>query len=115
MPKKTAAKKPKHSRLGKRLIEAGNEILAHLRGEIQLPGRVIEIPDPKDIRERLGLSQSEFANRFRINLRTLQDWERRRTVPDAAVRAYLTVIQRNPDAVIAALDPPLTSRAGSSV
>jgi putative transcriptional regulator len=54
-------------------------------------------------RKRLGLSQAAFAERFHINLRTLQDWEQAQRVPDQVARAYLRVIERNPDAVIAAL------------
>jgi len=41
--------------------------LAHARGEIKLPTRYVEIPDPVDvkaIRLKLGLSQSEFSKRF---------------------------------------------------
>ncbi|HUQ90176.1 MAG TPA: helix-turn-helix domain-containing protein [Bryobacteraceae bacterium] len=102
---------PKHSVLGERLIAAGKEILAHVRGEIQLDGRTLEVPNPKQIRERLGLSQLQFAHRFHFNLRTLQEWEQGRAVPDSAVRAYLTVIDRNSIAVTAALDPPPLSRA----
>jgi putative transcriptional regulator len=54
-------------------------------------------------RKRLGLSQAAFAERFHINLRTLQDWEQARRVPDQVARAYLRVIERNPEAVEAAL------------
>jgi putative transcriptional regulator len=54
-------------------------------------------------RERLGLTQAAFAERFHIELRTLQDWEQARRVPDQVARAYLRVIERNPDAVAAAL------------
>jgi putative transcriptional regulator len=57
----------------------------------------------RELRERLGLSQAAFAERFHINLRTLQDWEQARRVPDQVARAYLRVIERNPDAVTAAL------------
>lgn len=57
----------------------------------------------RETRERLGLSQAEFAERFHINLRTLQDWEQARRVPDETARAYLRVIERAPDAVAAAL------------
>ena len=57
----------------------------------------------KRIRTRARLSQSEFAMRYGFNVRTLQDWELGRSKPDAAVRAYLTVIARNPDAVEEAL------------
>jgi putative transcriptional regulator len=57
----------------------------------------------RELRERLGLTQAAFAERFHINLRTLQDWEQARRVPDQVARAYLRVIERNPDAVAAAL------------
>jgi putative transcriptional regulator len=62
---------------------------------------------PNDIsraRKRTGLSQAAFAERFHLDLRSLQDWERGRRLPEAAVRAYLRVIERNPDAVAAALE-----------
>ncbi|MBM4275179.1 MAG: helix-turn-helix domain-containing protein [Deltaproteobacteria bacterium] len=62
-------------------------------------------PQVKVIRRALGLSQEEFAARFHIPLGTLRDWEQRRKEPDAAARAYLTVIARNPKAVSDALQP----------
>jgi putative transcriptional regulator len=49
------------------------------------------------------LSQEEFATRFHIPLGTLRDWEQGRKDPDAAARAYLVVIGRNPTAVAEAL------------
>ncbi len=54
-------------------------------------------------RKRLGLSQSRFAERFRIPVATLRDWEQGRHKPDATALAYLTVIERAPDAVERAL------------
>jgi putative transcriptional regulator len=59
------------------------------------PGRV----DVKAIRAKSGLSQSEFAERYGFNLRTLQDWEHRRVQPPSAVPAYLAVIDRFPEMV----------------
>jgi putative transcriptional regulator len=56
------------------------------------------------LRRRLGLSQSEFARQFLLNLRTLQDWEQGRREPEDIARIYLRVIERNPDAVKAALE-----------
>ncbi len=50
-------------------------------------------------REKLGLSQKEFATRFNINLRRLQDWEQGRCAPDSVVLAYLKIIEREPDLV----------------
>jgi DNA-binding transcriptional regulator YiaG len=56
------------------------------------------------LRKRLGLSQAEFARQFMLNLRTLQDWEQRRRKPEDIARTYLRVIERNPNAVKAALE-----------
>ena len=50
-------------------------------------------------RENLGLSQKQFATRYAINLRRLQDWEQGRFAPDSAMLAYLKVIEREPETV----------------
>lgn len=51
------------------------------------------------LRRKLGLTQEEFAAKFRIPVGTLRDWEQGRKFPDAPARAYLTVIAKNPKAV----------------
>lgn len=65
--------------------------------------RMKRTPQVKVIRRALGLSQEDFAARFQIPLGTLRDWEQGRKDPDAAARAYLVVIGRNPAAVSEAL------------
>jgi putative transcriptional regulator len=62
-------------------------------------------PQVRVIRRALRLSQEEFSARFNIPIGTLRDWEQGRKEPDAAARAYLIVIGRNPDAVVKALHP----------
>ena len=57
------------------------------------------------VRKTTGLSQPQFARRFRIPLGTLRDWEQARRQPDAAAFAYLRVIERDPRAVLHALEP----------
>lgn len=57
------------------------------------------------IRRALRLSQDEFAARFHIPVGTLRDWEQGRKEPDAAARAYLRVIAREPETVRRALEP----------
>ncbi len=69
--------------------------------------RMKRTPQVKVIRRALGLSQEMFAARFHIPLGTLRDWEQDRKEPDAAARAYLIVIARNPKAVSDALQPQL--------
>jgi putative transcriptional regulator len=64
-------------------------------------------PQVRVIRRALKLSQEEFAARFNIPIGTLRDWEQGRKDPDAAARAYLKVIGRNPSAVTEALHPAL--------
>jgi putative transcriptional regulator len=80
------------------------QILAHTRGEIELESYYLPGPlDVKAIRLRSGMSQAKFAARFALNPRTLQEWEQHKAEPESAVRAYLTVIDRNPEAVVNAL------------
>jgi len=62
------------------------------------------VPQVKVMRRAFHLTQEEFAARFRIPLGTLRDWEQGKTQPDQAARAYLTVIARNPKAVVEALN-----------
>ncbi|MGB6221220.1 NadS family protein [Haloferula sp.] len=69
------------------------------------PSRVfkVEEPDPKVIRERLGLSQSRFAAIIGVSVRTLQNWEQGRRAPEGPARALLRVVDREPQAVLNAL------------
>jgi len=57
----------------------------------------------REVRERLGLSEQDFASRFRIDPETLRAWEEGRAFPEALARAYLRVIEHNPQAVLDAL------------
>jgi putative transcriptional regulator len=66
--------------------------------------RMRRVPRTTTLRRVLGLSQEEFAARYHIPVVTLRDWEQGRFEPDAAVRAYLTVIAREPDVVRRALE-----------
>ena len=94
----------KGTRRGSALVEGMTQVLAHVRGEIELKSCTLPGPiDVRAIRKKVGMSQSEFASAFALNRRTLQEWEQGKTAPDNAVRAYLTVIGRNPQAVVQAL------------
>jgi len=98
--------KKKRSTLGKRLIASAKEMVAHVKGEIDLDTYEVKVPPEVDvmaIRKRFGLSQAEFARRFGFSPRAVQDWEQRRRRPESAARAYLLVIDREPKAVDRAL------------
>jgi putative transcriptional regulator len=61
--------------------------------------RMRRVPDPQEIRQRLGLTQRQFSQQFQIALGTLRDWEQGARRPDSAAKAYLRVIAAAPDAV----------------
>jgi putative transcriptional regulator len=89
------------------LVEAMREAAAIAQGE-SAPAATHHFPLPLDVdvravRTATGLSRTEFARRFALDPRALQDWEQGRRRPDRAARAYLTVIARHPEAVVEAL------------
>jgi putative transcriptional regulator len=68
------------------------------------------VPQVSVIRRALKLSQEDFAGAFHIPIGTLRDWEQGRKEPDAAARAYLRVIAREPETVRKALNPSAARR-----
>jgi putative transcriptional regulator len=67
------------------------------------PRFVPRAPDVRALRERLGLSQQAFAQRFHLALRTVQEWEQGRRIPEGPARTLLLVIDRDPEGVERAL------------
>jgi|HubBroStandDraft_6_1064221.scaffolds.fasta_scaffold407567_3 DNA-binding transcriptional regulator YiaG len=63
--------------------------------------------DVRKLRERLGLTQEQFSLRFGLELDAVRNWEYGRREPDAAARSYLTVIDKDPEAVQEALAIPV--------
>jgi putative transcriptional regulator len=55
--------------------------------------------DVREIRTKLKLSQDDFAAEFYFTINQIRDWEQGRTRPLGALRAYLMIIKRNPEAV----------------
>ncbi len=95
------------TQVGHEVEEALGEVLAHLRDETPLPCRIVDDPAAEHIvalRKRMKLSRKKFADRFGLDARAVQDWEQGRRVPDRAARVLLTVIDRDPEAVVRALD-----------
>ena len=53
----------------------------------------------KVLRQRLGMTQAQFAEAFHLPITTLRDWEQGRSTPDAPARALLLAIERDPEAM----------------
>jgi len=61
------------------------------------------VPNPKEIRKRLNMTQQQFSQQFELPLGTLRDWEQGTREPDSAAKSYLRVIAKIPQGVIQAL------------
>lgn len=88
-----------------RIMSGLNEVLEIEAGRAE-PARVF-VPtevDVRAIRSAMGLSQNAFAIRFGFASGTIRDWEQGRRRPDPAARMLLRVIEREPDAVMRALE-----------
>jgi putative transcriptional regulator len=90
-----------------------DEVDSFLAGEktgykVSLPAQV----DVKSIRKRLNMTQSRFSDTFGFSLDAVKHWEGGRRTPESSARAFLTVIAKNPKAVIAALRPVKTEMTG---
>ena len=55
--------------------------------------------DVKSIRDKLQLSQEQFAHYFGVSIRTIQEWEQHRCTPTATARNFLKVIEYAPQIV----------------
>lgn len=55
------------------------------------------------VRRRLGLSQAEFSERIDVPLNTIRNWEQGKRSPTGAAKALLKVLDKAPEAALAAL------------
>ena len=97
----------RRTQVGQEVEAALGEVLAHVRGEVDLPCRIVDDPAAEHIlalRKRMKLSRQKFADRFGLDARAVQEWEQGRRTPDRAARVLLTVIDRDPEAVARALN-----------
>jgi putative transcriptional regulator len=96
---KSKTKKTKRLSVGQRAARGLEEAIAHMSGQ-PTPGLVIHHPvDVAAIRKKTGLSQSEFAQRFGLDVSAVRDWEQGRRMPERAAQILLRVIESNPGAV----------------
>jgi len=82
-----------------------NEAIAHAKGKkVAVKTYTPEAVDVSALRQRMGMTQEQFAARFGFSVATLRHWERGDRSPHGASLVLLNVIKRAPDAVQAALN-----------
>jgi putative transcriptional regulator len=94
------------------LMTGLDEVQAFLGGEQK--GFKVHVPDEvdvKSIRKKLNMTQSRFSDTFGFSLDAIKHWEGGRRTPEAPARTLLTVIDKNPAAVITALHPEALPKA----
>lgn len=78
--------------------EDGGEEADFARATVAVPPEYV-----RSVRESLQLTQAQFARRFGLSERTIQEWEQGRAQPEGPARILLRVIAREPKAVERAL------------
>jgi len=98
------------------MMDGLNDVEVFLAGEQEgFKAHVPKEVDVKAIRNRLGMTQARFSDTFGFSLDAIKHWEGGRRTPEAPARTLLTVIARNPAAVLNALNPAAAAAAvGSS-
>jgi len=88
------------------LLQSVREMDKIVRGEMP-PSRVFVVEadslNVRAVREKTGLSQSQFARLLRVSPKTLQNWEQRRRTPSGPAAALLTLADRAPEMVLSTL------------
>jgi putative transcriptional regulator len=90
----------KLSKAGSKILAGAREAAAFARGE-PVPGAVVHHKpvDVAAIRAERKLSQAKFAEAYGLDVRTVQEWEQGRRIPERPVQLYLRMIEHEPAAV----------------
>lgn len=81
--------------IGAELLQSIRDVKAGKVGRVNL----VKTTSAAEARQRLGLSQSQFAKLLGVSVRTFQDWEQGRREPSGAARTLLRVAALRPDAI----------------
>ena len=89
------------STFGDDLIQSLGEALAHAKGEG--PAIVHAPVNPRDVRKRASLTQSQMAPLMGMSLSGYRKWKQGKRAVSGPAAALLRVIEREPEAVKRAL------------
>ncbi len=86
-------KRDSHRDVWQETLDAVRDIKAGNVGGIE----TVELPPVLEARQKVGLSQSRFAELLGVSVRTLQDWEQGRRKPSRAAMSLIQVARQRPD------------------
>jgi len=103
----TTRKGGKARSLGSEILLGLQNAVAYAKGQNRGARKhVVRVPGPisvRRVRQRLRMSQDEFAAQFGISPATVRNWEQGRRQPEGPARVLLNIIEREPDVVKRAL------------
>jgi len=86
------------------LVQSFKEAGAISQGRAKASRRFrIPPPNVKIVRERIGLSQTEFAGLMQVSVKTLQNWEQGRRIPTGPAAALLKIVASSPELAMKSL------------
>jgi putative transcriptional regulator len=81
--------------IGAELLASVQEMQAGKVGKIHH----ISVPEIVEVRNKSGMSQSQFASALGVSIRTLQEWEQGRRKPSGPAKSLLTIASKRPDVI----------------
>ena len=86
------------------LLESVKEMDKIAKGKKKASRRfTFKEPEVKNIREKTGLSQTNFAQLIGVSKRTLENWEQGRRHPTGPACALLKIVESDPKSALQAL------------
>ena len=95
LSEKELLKRDANRNIGEELLQAVRDIKAGKVGRVS----ILEVSPIAAARQKIGLSQSEFAKMLGVSLRTLQEWEQGRRKPSGAAKSLITIAIKKPEVI----------------
>ena len=93
MNEKDLVKRDTNRDVWQETLDAVRDLKAGNAGHVE----TVEIPAVVEARQKVGLSQSRFAELLGVSVRTLQDWEQGRRKPSRAAMSLIKIAKQRPD------------------
>lgn len=85
--------------IGSELLDSVKEMMADKRSR----EHYVVATELAIARQKVGLSQAEFAALLGVSKRTLQDWEQGRREPSGAAKSLIEIAMKRPDVLVEVL------------
>lgn len=85
-------------------VDATTEKIAHQKAVDKAEAMQDAAKYARRVRKRLGLTQAELSLRIGVPIDTIRNWEQGKRCPTGAARSLFKILDKAPEASLAALD-----------